>query len=211
VRLPDFIQGLGPKADKPRLNPGADLSAHRLTPVEGFVLSRIDGTASYDQICVMTGLGVEATVDVLRRLRRNGLILGSKDTVPPAAQPPGATPVLGVPVTAAKQRLTPSGSVLERLDDGSPIDPAELTSGPDLSIDTKTRILRLHRRLKSLGPYEMLGLPPGADRSLVKRAYFSASKELHPDRFFGKDIGIFREKLGDIFARMTEAFQSIGK
>lgn len=225
MAIPENIPGLGPRGERPRLNPGADLTAHRLTPVEGFVLSRVDGSSSYEQICLVSGIGADATLSILRRLRQEGLIMGAADRAQAQAQPPSArpTPVVGVnaaatrptvnatplekqPTTGERQAYQP---LLERLDDGTPVDPAELTSGPDLSVEIKMRIIRLHRRLKKLGPFEMLGLAAGAERGAIKRAYFAASKELHPDRYYGKDVGHFREKLGDIFARLTEAFQTL--
>jgi hypothetical protein len=201
-----ILPGLGARKDRPRLNPGADLTAHRLTPVEGFVLSRVDGTLSYDEICLVTGLGEESTLGILRRLRSEGLIIGPGDPLPAPSPPPRSTPVVG----AAVRRTTPErSSLLEKLDDGSPVSPAEVEAGGDLPVEMKTRIVRFHRRLKQLGPYEIFGLERGADRAAVKRAYYAASKELHPDRYFGKDLGPFREMLGDIFARLTEAFQAI--
>jgi hypothetical protein len=200
------IYGLGSRQDRPRLNPGADLTAHRLNPVEGFVLSRVDGTLSYEEICLISGIGTEPTLAILRRLRREKLILGPNDAIPPPSPPPTPTPVAGVPmVTAPSDRR----SLLERLDDGTPVTSAELDAAPALSEELKARIIRLHRRLKKLTPHEMLGLPKEADRTEIKRAYYAASKELHPDRYFGKDLGPYREKLGDIFARLTESFQKL--
>jgi hypothetical protein len=201
------IYGLGSRDDRPRLNPGADLTAHRLNPVEGFVLSRVDGTLSYEEICLISGIGAEPTLAILRRLRREKLILGPKDPVPPPEPAPSLTPVAGVPLVAPS-----SGdrrSLLERLDDGTPVTSAELNAAPELAEELKARIIRLHRRLKKLGPHEMLGLEKDAGRADIKRAYYAASKELHPDRYFGKDLGPFREKLGDIFARLTESFQKL--
>lgn len=201
------LYGLGSRDDRPRLNPGADLTAFRLTPVEGFVLSRVDGTLSYEEICLISGIGNEPTLAILRRLRRDKLILGPKDAIPPPAPPPAHTPVAGVPVTPP-----PPGdrrSLLERLDDGTPVTSAELDAAPELPEEMKARIIRLHRRLKKLQPHEMLGLEKDAERGEIKRAYYAASKELHPDRYFGKDLGPFREKLGDIFARLTESFQRL--
>jgi hypothetical protein len=189
------------------LNPGADLTAFRLTPVEGFVLSRVDGTLSYEEICLISGIGNEPTLAILRRLRRDRLILGPNDPIPPPAPPPTATPMAGVPVVhphPADRR-----SLLERLDDNTPVTSAELDTAPDLPDELKARIIRLHRRLKKLGPHEMLGLEKEAARAEIKRAYYAASKELHPDRYFGKELGPFREKLGDIFARLTESFQKL--
>jgi hypothetical protein len=200
------LYGLGPRDDRPRLNPGADLTSFRLTPVEGFVLSRVDGTLSYEEICLISGIGNEPTLAILRRLRRDKLILGPNDAVPPPSPHPAPTPVAGVPVTVAPLERR---SLLERLDDGTPVTSAELDTAPELADELKARIIRLHRRLKKLGPHEMLGLEKEADRAEIKRAYYAASKELHPDRYFGKDLGPFREKLGDIFARLTESFQKL--
>jgi DnaJ-class molecular chaperone len=109
------------------------------------------------------------------------------------------------------RRATPGDrrSLIERLDDNSSVKADEVASGPDLPAEVKVRIVRLHRRLKKLGPYEILGLGRGADKTAIRRAYYTASKELHPDRYYGKDLGDFREKLGDIFARLTEAFQTL--
>jgi hypothetical protein len=204
--IPEQIPGLGGKEDRPRLNRAADLSAHRLTPVEGFVLSRVDGTASYEEICQITGLGAEPTFEILRRLKRDGLILGAGDKGQPTAEMPARVPApAGQPV----RRPTPVRTLLERLDDASPVRKDEVASGPDLPEEIKVRIVRLHRRLKKLGPHDILGLARDADKGAIKRAYYLASKELHPDRYYGKDLGDFREKLGDIFARLTEAFQSL--
>jgi hypothetical protein len=201
------LYGLGSRDDKPRLNPGADLSSFQLSPVEGFVLSRVDGNLSYQEICLISGIGNEPTLAILRRLRRDKLILGPNDALPtPAPFPiPNLTPVAGVPVHPPAERR----SLLELLDDNSPVTSAELDSAPDLPEELKARIIRLHRRMKKLSPHEMLGLEKDAGRGEIKRAYYAASKELHPDRYFGRDLGPFREMLGDIFARLTESFQKL--
>jgi DnaJ-domain-containing protein 1 len=233
----DEIPGLGPKTDRPRLNSTADLTGLKLTPVEGFVLSRIDGRASYDEICRVSSLGREETLTILRKLRRAAIILGPKDVV--VAPTPGRkttrstkspspdrshkTPA-PVQVTDAMLRLAQEktdgkpepaalgpGSVLERLDDGEPVPPADLIDGHDLPMETKRRIVRLYRRLRKLAPHELLGVPENADKAEVKRAFAAASKELHPDRYFGKDLGSFREKLAKIFARVTESVQELEK
>jgi DnaJ-domain-containing protein 1 len=101
--------------------------------------------------------------------------------------------------------------LLERLDDGSAVDPSELADGTDLSDDMKRRLLRLFRRMRKIAPHELLGVASDADSATIKRAFAAASKELHPDRYFGKDLGHFREKLAKIFNRITEAMQELEK
>jgi len=232
----DDLSGLGAKGDKPRLNPGINFSNLKLTPTEGFILSRIDGRASYDEVCRISSLGREETLAILRKLKTEKLILGPGESV--AAPAPGKPsrslrspspeyhPRTPPPVVVTDQMLRQArertggkatekqeiqSSVLERLDDGSPVDPSDLAEGSDLSEETKRRILRLHRRMRKLSPHDLLGVAKDADSATIKRAFGAASKELHPDRYFGKDLGSYREKLAKIFNRITEAMQELEK
>ena len=215
--IPAHISDVGKKGDRPTLNTAANLTEVRLTPAEGFVLSRVDGLTSYEGICQLSGMPIAATLDILRKLRREGLILnpGEKPAKPDPFKAPASAQASPGTASRPRRRLTlgvpVTVSLLEVHDDGSPVDRAELDKGPGLEEETKARILRLHRRLKTLKPHELLALSPGADPAMVKRAYFAASKELHPDRFYGKDIGPYRDKLSDIFAQLTRAFEQLKK
>ena len=234
----DEIDGLGPRTDRPRLNTTMDLSRLKLTPTEGFVLSRVDGRATYEDICRMSGLGREETLTILRKLKRAAAVLGPHDVAvpPPPARKPGArsskspspdhghktpAPIQGTeemlrkaqekaggkPATAAAQ----APSLLERLDNDEPVPPADLIEGHDLPVEMKRRIIRLHGRLRKLAPHELLGVPEGADKATIKRAFAAASKALHPDRYYGKDLGPFRAKLARIFTRIAEAAEELEK
>jgi DnaJ-domain-containing protein 1 len=233
VAAADEIPGLGRGTDRPRLNPSVDLTRLQLTPTEGFVLSRIDGRATFDEICHISALGRDETLAILRKLRKATVILGPHDAVvtPAPSKPAPAPPASRGPKTPApilvtdemlrkaqeksgakpEDQAAPPGSLLERLDDGSPVDPADLIEGHDISADVKRRIVRLYRRLRKLPPHELLGVPADADQATVKRAFAAASKELHPDRYYGKDLGAFRPKLAKIFTRLTEAVQELEK
>ena len=203
MSLPDDIPSLGRKADRPIVNASQSLSEVRLTPVEGFVLSRVDGATSYEDLCQVSGLGLEATLEILRKLRREGLILN-----------PGEKAEAKKPKTLsgkARPGTSPGMSLLEVHDDGSAVEAALLADGPGLEVEVKARIVRLHRRMKNMKPHELLAVSPGADAAMVKRAYFAASKEVHPDRFYGKDLGGYRDKLSDIFAQLTRAFEQLKK
>ena len=209
--MADSIEGLGLKSEKPTLNPSVNLGVVRLTPTEAFVLSRVDGKTSYEEICSMTGLGTDPTVRILQKLRRDKLLLHAGEK-PPATIPASWQPGHERGKKRPREVIQPTTpSLLEVHDDGSAIDPSELAPGPELDPNTKSRILRLHRRLKSFKPHELLAVPPGADLVQIKRAYFAASKEIHPDRFYGKDIGPFRGLLSDIFAQLTRAFEQLKK
>jgi len=225
---------LGSRGDKPHINPAVDFTSLRLTPTEAFVLSRIDGSSSYDEICRMSSLGREQTLAILVKLKAEKVVLVHGQTSPSGDKAPrsmrSSTPdrYLKTPIPVAvtdemlRQAQERSGgkpaqaqpaprSVLERLDDGSPVNPSDLIEGPDLSEETKQRILRLHRRVRKLAPHELLGVEPDVDVATIKRVFAAASKELHPDRYFGKELGCFRDKLAKIFNRVSEAAHELEK
>ena len=231
----DEIPGLGLRTDRPKLNTTLNLAGLKLTPTEGFVLSRIDGRSSYDEICRMSALGREETLTILRKLKKAAIILGPRDVVvtPPPVRKPARkspsperghktpAPVLVTPEMLRKAQekagdkpepaAKEPGSLLARLDNDDPVEPADLIEGHDLSAETKRRIIRVHRQLRKLLPHELLGVPADADKATLKRAFAAASKELHPDRYYGKDLGPFRTKLAKIFTRVTEAVEEMGK
>lgn len=208
----DELEGLGPKTTKPLLNSKADFRTIKLSPTEGFVMSRVDGHSSYADLCNVTGLGAAATLEILRKLKSVGLIHNPGETpkTPVPAQPSDS---VAEPESTRSRRATtrPSKTVLERFDDGSVVDPAELIEGPDLDPVMKTRLVRAARRMGKLSPHELLGVPADADHKTLKKAYFVASKELHPDRFFGKDLGSFRGLLERLFRAITSAYETLDK
>jgi len=92
---------------------------------------------------------------------------------------------------AEKASCTPIGP-LQRLDDGSQVAAEDLVDWPDAPEELKARIIRLHRRLRQLSAWDLLGVEKDAANPTIKRAFGVASKELHPDRYFGKNLGSFR-------------------
>jgi hypothetical protein len=231
----DEIAGLGPRTGRPRPNTAIDWANQKLTPTEGFVLSRVDGRMSYDEICLVSGLSRDETLRILRDLKQARLILGPGEVAVGASRASAAVPsrsqAAARPAAAGagstdeersqaaepaasrageKDRRTPVGP-LERLDDGSPVAPGDLVEWPDAPSELKARIVRLHRRIRQLSAWDLLGVGKDADAATVRRAFGAASKELHPDRYFGKNLGSFRARLGAIFARLSEAMQEVEK
>jgi len=58
----DFVKGV------PKLNPNLSYNSLNLTPVEGYLLSRIDGVSSVDDIVSTSGLPSEQAMEVVRSL-----------------------------------------------------------------------------------------------------------------------------------------------
>ena len=228
------IPGLGPRTEVPKLNPKADFAAAKLSPQEGFVLSRVDGRTSLGEICQISGLGEAASINALQKLKAALLIVTNApmselppDIAPPSvgkaasftgakpgAPAPGAQPSAGAAARAKaagwpeNAPITESARPLAPLPDDE-IDPAVLADGKDLAEPVKRRILAFYRRIPDLDYFDRLEVDPQADRAAIRRAYFRLSKEFHPDRYYGKDLGGYREMLGEIFKAISEAFATL--
>jgi len=143
----------------PRPRAGLNLQGVVLTPSEMYVLSRIDGFSSVDQLCQITGLPERETRAALQKLASVGLVdlpMGAED-------------------------------------------------GVDLDVERQRAILELHERMREMDFFEMLGVEAGADAKAIRRAYFKASKQFHPDRYYGKRLGPFKARLEEIFVRLSQA------
>jgi tetratricopeptide (TPR) repeat protein len=77
--------------------------------------------------------------------------------------------------------------------------------GADLPADRKREIIALEAKLTLANPFELLGVPVGSSAAECKSAYYALSMRLHPDRFYGKDLGSFRSRIERVFAKLTEA------
>jgi tetratricopeptide (TPR) repeat protein len=77
------------------------------------------------------------------------------------------------------------------------------------SPDRRHEILEWHAALQGLGPAQVLGLPPGADRAAVRAAFVTLAKRSHPDSLDSPDAGL-RDLLQSIFIRISEAYRHLG-
>jgi curved DNA-binding protein CbpA len=82
---------------------------------------------------------------------------------------------------------------------------SQLDESLSIDADLQVRILELSSQLGELDHFQLLGVKMTADRSTVKRAYFSMIGAFHPDTYFGKRLGDFTKRMEKIFQRLTEA------
>jgi len=171
----------------PRLAPGWERCGLTLSPAEGFLLSRIDGATPWTLLREIGGLAPAEADRCLERWLAEGLVnVGSGG---PAAAP--ASPEPPASVTSG-----PAGNSLE-----SQLDPSLA-----IAIEAQRRVLEFEAGLER--PYhELLGVAAGVDAKAVKRVYFQLSKEFHPDRYYGREIGLYAEKLDRIFRKIVEAYE----
>lgn len=86
---------------------------------------------------------------------------------------------------------------------------AELEEPAEIELETKRRILELFYALPDSNHYEVLGVPRDAEKKAIKSAYYKLAAEFHPDKYFRKQVGTFKQKLEAIFKRVTEAEQTL--
>jgi curved DNA-binding protein CbpA len=80
-----------------------------------------------------------------------------------------------------------------------------LAQAPELPLEAKKRMVKKHLALATQDLFELLEISLECDKRDIKRAYFKLSKEFHPDRYFGKELGPFKECLQNVFKALSQA------
>lgn len=170
-----------------------------LAPVDGFILSRIDGRATERALAGLTGLSESQVRSTLEKLLGLKVItfkpVGEQESV---KKLPAATPAAAVEDQAGNALLA---AAIAAVPDNAP----ELTEEVDLPADLRRSILGLHQVLNSLDHYAILGIERDSDKKAVRRQYFALAAIYHPDRYFRKNLGSFKLKMETIFAKVTAA------
>ncbi|MDC3958339.1 DnaJ domain-containing protein [Polyangium jinanense] len=84
------------------------------------------------------------------------------------------------------------------------VDP-ELEEPVDLDHAKKKRVLELYDALDERNHYELLGVSIDADKKQIKSAYWVLAPEFHPDKYFRKKLGTYKQRIEAIFDRLTLA------
>jgi tetratricopeptide (TPR) repeat protein len=77
----------------------------------------------------------------------------------------------------------------------------------DITPEQQARIDRLVEVLEEATHYELLEVGHESPARSVKRAYYRLSREFHPDRFYRKNLGPYKLKLEQVFARINLAYR----
>ncbi len=198
-----------------------------LGPVDGFVLSRIDGALTVLDLAHASGLPLEQVVVSVRKLQSLEIIevpgLTATRSTPSivaartaAAPPPPAPATATTPASPPPRRpaRVPSPLPSRRESDLPPkplAAPAEarFEEGIDLDRSQQTQILELHARALAGDHYALLGVARTADKKAIKRAYFELATKVHPDKFFRKQLGAYKLRMETIFEKITEAHETL--
>jgi curved DNA-binding protein CbpA len=179
----------------PRVESGLDLKRTKLSPEEGFLLSRVDGNTKLDQLVKGSGMAFKKALEAFLELKNKGAI--TWDGAAPQGEPAAAKQEAG------EDAETPPW-------EGMKFDPFELKEEVDLDEETKKKILYYHTTMHDQTHYEMLRVGRRAEAKEIKRAYFKVSREFHPDSFFRKNLGSYKQKIEAIFKRISQAYEVLG-
>jgi len=113
---------------------------------------------------------------------------------------------------AAGGRSAPAGSASDldlSLTDPSSEELERLAEPCDLSDADRRRILAMVRLVRAGDPWKMLQVAHGAEARALKRAYFKLSKDFHPDRYYGRQLGTYAEQLSHVFEGISRAYDKL--
>jgi hypothetical protein len=224
--VPAEIAGIGSTTQRLRVSPGFDPLKAAVGPEDYFVLSRIDGTQTLRDVLLSTGLPIDRAVSIVARLRSIGAVLLPGEAASPGGGPPQRPsapklPSVGKsqPLPALPRTLTPSSVTAARPPSiaASPIhdltlpgatsdELGALAEDVDLDDRERRRILAMARLAHGRDPHALLGVPASADARTLKLAYFQLSKEVHPDRYYGKRLGSFGARMSSVFEATSRAY-----
>jgi len=199
-----------------------------LSPADGYVLSRIDGTLSTREVVQLIPMVPEDTMKSLFGLLCTGVIeyLPVPPKAPPKAEPaakpapaktPEARPATPAPAPPGVPRPQPPPPVaaaappaLEAAAAEARHPPPQPPSPPGLSPEQEARrkeILEVFETLKARNHFEILGIPRASNEAQVKEAYFKLARRFHPDSHHDPSLTDLRDKIEAIFIRLGEAYE----
>ncbi len=226
VSDPDLVRaGLGDRNRvlAPSSDPLLRFQTIQLSPTDGFVLSRVDGSLSAHEIAQMIPLPAEDVERSLLGLLCTGVIQHAElppkspraarpapaaapgppaagPARPPAPPPPRAEPP---PRPAAEPRPAAAPPAVPAPQPG----PAAAAPGP-APAERRREIEEMLAGLKEKSHFEVLGIPRASSEAQVKEAYFRLARRFHPDAT-RQDPGLadLHDALEKIFIRMSEAYE----
>lgn len=188
-----------------------DLTKLPIGAIEGFVLSRIDGATSVSEVASVTGLPPDDVSAILIKLADLAAIELPGYTPKTASSTPPriAEANAAAPNAPAAGRPSPTPAA-QPIDVSSiPDDHPDLREASELGLELRKEILALHDELDNRDYYALLGVPRTADRKQLKSAYYGLASKFHTDRHFGKNLGVFKLKMEQIFGRLTLAHDTL--
>jgi hypothetical protein len=172
-----------------------------LSPTDGYILSRIDGTMSIREIMQLLSLPAEDVQRSLFGLLCTGIV--EQPAGPPKA-PPKAVPIR--PRSASPPAPARPAPAIVPAAPLAPVAPVRPEASPDTQAKRR-EIVKAHETLRAKSHFEALGIERTATDAQVKEAYFRLAKRFHPDTHHDPNMADLRDKLETVFIRLGEAYE----
>ncbi|HJX93247.1 MAG TPA: DUF4388 domain-containing protein [Pyrinomonadaceae bacterium] len=183
-RLPDEFISSRFRNPNEHFSPVADPpNSVNLSPTEGFLLSRIDATVSFQDLSVVSGLAETESQRVVYSLAIVDLI--NRESWKNAFRSVSQEPV----------KLIKEAPVVE-------LQPPTVVESPD-AVETL-----LKRLAHAQSHYEILDVAPDSPMSELKNAYYDLARKYHPDRFRSAEASLIAQ-IESAFARITQAYDTL--
>ncbi len=173
-----------------------------LSPVDGFLLSRVDGTLSAREVIALAPVAAEEAERSLFGL----LCTGTLEFLP---GPPKPRPKR-IPTGRFRLPKPPPEPAVAK--SAPPPAPAPPSAPPD---DDKEKAIKARRQeivqwaegLKAKTHFEVLDVPRSASETQVKDAYFKLARRFHPDTQHDAALKDLAGQIEAIFIRVGEAYE----
>ena len=176
-----------------------------MSPQEGYLLSRIDGYCSVQDLVGMSPLPTEETHRLLVGLTCIGLLdVQGRPTVrlPKPAK---------VGTRLAKKKAAPAATGRASASGGAAAagGAAAMAAAAPLILEGIDAARDALLRTAEANFYGVLGVAQAASMAEIRKAYYAMALDYHPDRF-GKEVGESdRQVVEDLFARISGAFSTL--
>lgn len=187
-----------------------------LSPADGYILSRIDGSLSTREVVQVIPMVAEDTLKSLFGLLCTGVIefLPLPPKTPPKAEPkpvrPAPPPAAAAPAPEPKPATAPTPAPAPATPAAAASTPPPRPSPPGLSAEQEARrkeVFETFESMRSKNHFEILGIPRASNEAQVKEAYFKLAKRFHPDSHHDPALTDLRDKIEAVFIRLGEAYE----
>ena len=199
-----------------------------LSQSEYFILSRVDGMSSLDDIFAVSPLDEDETLRCVYGLVSAGVLVlkvGARpesasvnrvsapkpSSAPPRPEPPAPLPKPDPPRAKPAEASRPAASPTMTPPSAPPTKaevPPELGPSPE-EIAVRDEITQKHASLADSNLYDLLGITITANEDEIKKAYYAMAKKYHPDRHHSTHLRDVHGLLEELFSKITHAYQTL--
>ena len=181
-----------------------------LSPQEDHLLGVVDATLSEDDLAFVTGMDPDEVSSTLDRLVDMGLVVFASDDDEREEDEGSAAGGTDDDANGADDEASPDSDATAAGDSETAAseepDPGD---GIDLSHTMREGIDLLFEQLEFLNHYDVLSVERDAGVADIRGAYLKMAPKFHPDRYFRKSLGPFKQKIEAIFGALPKAHDTL--